>query len=490
MFLPEQRVKKNNLCLVDSAGEPVYAVFEPGNTVVNKHLWGDEPVQKVLVKFYAPVIPAMGFETFYVTELTHKPQQSTMAINLPALKLLQQGMENEFYQVTINSDGTLNILDKESGLTIQRTHWFEDSGDKGDEYDYSPIPDDIPLTTLGKPADKIELLEAQPFRICWRITHNWSLPTEISPERNARSKTTTQLQIVSDVTLWDGKKEIDFRTRVTNNAKDHRLRCGFTIPFPTDSVYAESKFDLIQRPHITTAEIQRQKQAGWQQPAQPTAPQERFVIFNNNKYTLAFINQGLPEYEAGSTAVESYYYLTLLRCTGWISKNDLLTRPDHAGPEFPAPEAQCLGTYEMRYAFTSSAANKQNIFDNQQLISINRLAMEFTVPILTTAYENRFRGQTAQAVLPERFSLLECTSDSPVLISALKKAEKRDSVIIRLYNPAEKDEKIKLKFYKKVKKVYLTRLDEKREQLITNQLSDSIMLNIPKKKIITCEVIF
>ncbi|MCX7765622.1 MAG: glycosyl hydrolase-related protein, partial [Candidatus Sumerlaeia bacterium] len=491
VFIPEQWVKRNNLCLVDSSGKHIYAIFEPGKIVSNKHQWGDETVQKVLVKFFAPEIPAMGFETFYVTEIQDKSQPSSRnSISLPALKLLNQGMENEFYQVTINSDGTLNIFDKETGLKVQSTHWFEDSGDKGDEYDYSPIPGDVPITTLGKPADKIELLEAQPHRICWRITHHWNIPAEISPERNARSKMTAQLQIVSDIALWAGKKEIDFRTRVTNNAKDHRLRCGFSVPFPTDSVYAESKFDLIKRQHLTSAEIQRQKEAGWQQPAQPTAPQDRFVLFTNNNYTLAFINQGLPEYEAGSTADNSYYFLTLLRCTGWISKNDLLTRSDHAGPEIPAPAAQCPGTYEMHYAFTSSSTRKQATLDSRQLTSINRLAMEFTVPIFTTAYESRFRGQTAQPILPERFSLFELTSDSPVLISAFKKAEKRDSIIVRLYNPAEKGEKITLKFHKMFRKVYLTRLDEKREQLITNQPSDSLMLNIPARKIITCEVIF
>ncbi len=479
VFLPEFIANGAHLYLVNSKGEHVYARFINGEKVNNAHLWGDTIMQSVKVKFLVPSLPGLGYETFYVR---NAKESEVLSPSLPSLKMLKRGMENKFYKITINDDGTLNIADKERGLTLERIHWFEDSGDKGDEYDYSYIAEDRPLTTQGKAADDIALIESGPDEVTWKIRHTWKIPATISADRQSRSARKVALDIETTVTLRAGSKRIDFHTRVLNRAEDHRLRCGFRIPFSSSRCLTEGSFDVIERRHITPEEMHRQEQKGWMQPAQPTAPQERFVSFDNKETGVSFINKGLREYEAGAKEGISYYYLTLLRATGWISRPDILTRKDGAGPTIPAPGGQCPGSHEMFYSLTT---HKGNCFD----AGVGRTAMNHNVLPYTVAYENRFRGKKSKPILPERYSLIQISPPSPVLCSAIKKAEERNSIIVRLFNPSPKSQTVKVTMGRTIKQVYKVRLDEKREEPIAKKFNSSFTLKIPAYKIVTLEIV-
>ncbi|MFO6485095.1 hypothetical protein ACLBR5_23510 [Escherichia coli] len=47
-------------------------------------------------------------------------------------------LENAFWQIALNEDGTLQLVDKDSGVRYDRVLQIEESSDDGDEYDYSP----------------------------------------------------------------------------------------------------------------------------------------------------------------------------------------------------------------------------------------------------------------------------------------------------------------------------------------------------------------
>ena len=53
-------------------------------------------------------------------------------------------------------------------------------------------------------------------------------------------------------------------------------------------------------------------------------------------------NRGLPEVEFIPEGNETHIALTLLRCVGWLSREDMHCRRGHAGPELPTPEAQWI----------------------------------------------------------------------------------------------------------------------------------------------------
>jgi alpha-mannosidase len=62
---------------------------------------------------------------------------------------------------------------------------------------------------------------------------------------------------------------------------------------------------------------------------------------------LVVLGKGLPEYDATE---DGELALTLLRCVGWLSRDDLSTRRGGAGPQLPVPGAQCHGDHVFEYA--------------------------------------------------------------------------------------------------------------------------------------------
>ncbi|MCX7942368.1 MAG: hypothetical protein N2516_04645, partial [Dictyoglomaceae bacterium] len=49
--------------------------------------------------------------------------------------------------------------------------------------------------------------------------------------------------------------------------------------------------------------------------------------------------------------------ITLFRCIGYLSRGDLKTRKEFAGPYIPTPNAQCLGKYNFEYSFVLLNSN-------------------------------------------------------------------------------------------------------------------------------------
>lgn len=82
--------------------------------------------------------------------------------------------------------------------------------------------------------------------------------------------------------------------------------------------------------------------------AQPTHPSTRFVDCSDGTTGLAVLHDGVAEYEVVGGGRE--LAVTLLRATGWLSRDDGANRPAAAGPAIPLPEAQVQGPYRRRLA--------------------------------------------------------------------------------------------------------------------------------------------
>jgi alpha-mannosidase len=129
---------------------------------------------------------------------------------------------------------------------------------------------------------------------------------------------------------------IDIETKLVNEAKDHRLRVRFDLPFKAEKIKAATHFGTIER--------------GWAPEVlekfaeQPTGimPQKRYVRVSSpdEKVAITLANKGLPEVEL---AGGSQLAMTLLRCVGWLSRGDIPERPVHAGPGEKTPGAQEMG---------------------------------------------------------------------------------------------------------------------------------------------------
>jgi alpha-mannosidase len=164
------------------------------------------------------------------------------------------------------------------------------------------------------------------------------------------------------------------------------------------------------------------------------------VAVEDGERGFAVFNRGLPEYEV---TPDGTVYLTLLRCVGWLSRDDLATRRGHAGPPYETPEAQCLGVHRFEYAIYTYSGTWEEA-------GVLRVARDFTSPPLAQAIEGKISSSMTFFTLgPEG-----------VVLSALKPPKEGDGVIVRVYNPLRRSVEAELRTSWSLSEVWELRLDE------------------------------
>ncbi|MBC7251323.1 MAG: hypothetical protein H5T62_13675, partial [Anaerolineae bacterium] len=416
----------------------------------------DESVQRYRVRlhfastvelaFVARDVPDHGYRAFAIrpAPAPHHPAgpSDEAHANQEALSI-----ENEFFRVTADpASGTFDLTDKTSGLVLRGLNRFVDGGDRGDEYNYCP-PETDRLVDAPAAPPIIRLVESGPARQTLQIEMTYRLPAALTPERNARAGETVELPIVTRVSLSPGVRRVDIQTTVDNQAQDHRLRVHFPTPIRTDVSHAEGHFDVVTRPVDLPTDT-----ADWAEQPTPTHPQRTFVDVNDGERGLMVINKGLPEYEVmreektGGTLGNSgvTVALTLLRCVGWLSREDLVNRPGHAGPGLSTPGAQCPGRHVFEYALVPHVGGWQSCF---------RQAHAFNAPLraLPTGIH--------QGNLPLTGSFIT-TNPETVVVSAVKMAEAGDGLIVRVYNIGDEPVEAKLHLWRPFRRAVLVNLNE------------------------------
>jgi len=154
---------------------------------------------------------------------------------------------------------------------------------------------------------------------------------------------------------------------------------------------------------------------------------------------LALLNRGLPSVEVGQDGTIA---LTLLRCVGWLSRDDLWVRRIAAGPLVPTPGAQCIGDYTYEYAILPHTGDWHEVYrdaysyasptmarraDTHPGIDLREMNITRDDPALITGLGWRRDGD-----LPANLSLVEI--DTPKLVlSAVRRADD-NSLVVRVYN--------------------------------------------------------
>jgi alpha-mannosidase len=115
---------------------------------------------------------------------------------------------------------------------------------------------------------------------------------------------------------------------IDNRRPDHRLRLHVRLPHSAAETVAGSPFELVSRGLVS--------EGGELESASPTWPARGFVLAGG----VAALAEGVIEYEVVG---ERELALTVLRCVGTISRDDLSTRRGPAGPDVATPDAQMIG---------------------------------------------------------------------------------------------------------------------------------------------------
>jgi alpha-mannosidase len=380
--------------------------------------------------------------------------------------------ENEFLRLAINDDGTLDVDDKTTGAVFRGVGLLEDTGDVGDEYNYCPPAIDRRVTNADAQVIGITRVHAGPLRATFRVDLHLPLPAAAALDRQSRDNTVRAVPISVDVTLEAGASRVAFTVSVENTARDHRLR----MLFPTgarrvESVRADTAFDVVTRParRDVPATIRNETPVS-------SAPMLSVVDAGDAQTGATVITTGLTEYEVVPSPDQMAIAVTLIRAVGDLSRNDLATRPSgHAGPPVATPAAQCLGRYRFDVAFEPRGAAPE---PGQLLASARAVAIP---PRVVAA---RTPGGNAPV---ERSFLRIDRRSGDVTLSALKKADDRDTVIVRLFNPGDRDGEVALKPDFKVAQAFAVNCLEAREHTL-EVTDDGVLVRLKPHQIQTIEL--
>ena len=356
-----------------------------------------------LAAFVADHVPSMGYRVYKL----ERDDASLVRRDNGCM------IENEYFRVEADPErgGSLRLVDKETGLIYEGLNVFVDEGDAGDEYNYSPPKNgDLVIVSTSFKA-RVER-EIGPAISVLRISLEMEVPERL--EGQARSHRTIRMPIMSEIFLYRGIRRVDIRTTVDNRATDHRLRVRFPVGIHTDKAAADSHFYVVERSVKPESDGK-----GWIEVPPTTHPQLYWVDISDESRGFMVANRGIPEYEVREENGGLTIYLTLFRSVGWLSRDDLKTRRGHAGPPIPTPGAQCLRRMIFEY---SLIPHQGTWFSSRSYLE----ARNFAEPLMAIALPGLTPSSKAfVSVEPET-----------LIVTALKKAEDSDFIVLRFYNIA------------------------------------------------------
>ncbi|EPL8291533.1 TPA: mannosylglycerate hydrolase [Enterobacter hormaechei] len=365
------------------------------------------------------ILPSMGYRTLYI-------EPHVAGKLLAAEKSSEALLENAFWEITLNDDGTLRLLDKASGLIYDRALEIEESSDDGDEYDYSPSREEWRLTSAQGEHEVEVIHEAWQSRAV--IRHRMAVPADLA-ERSARQQTGT-LEAELTVTLSHNSRRIDVEARLGNHVDDHRVRVLIPTPFTTDTVLADTQFGSLTRP-VQDEAMANWQEEGWKEAPLPVWNLLNYAVLQERRNGMALFTEGLREFEVTGERQKTFA-LTLLRGVGVLGKEDLLLRPGRpSGIKMPVPDSQMRGQLTCRFSLFSFNGTPVSAGVAQQ-------AKSWLTPVhcYNKIPWDAMKLNRASFTTLCSYSLLTLAPNGCVL-SALKKAEDRDEMILRLYNPSE-----------------------------------------------------
>jgi alpha-mannosidase len=326
-------------------------------------------------------VPSLGYEVLHVLP-GHK--EATTDLHADALTL-----ENSLLRVTVDphSGCITSLYDKKSkfesiaaGGCGNELVAFKDTPS---DYDAWNIDADFEqqFTKLGQ-ADSVQLIERGPLRAVIRVKRKWQ-----------------QSEFVQDTTLYAGLDRVD----VVNDIDWHETHVLLKAAFPLAASNGDATFEIpygsIQRP--TT------RNNSWEA-AKFEVPALRWADLGDAHHGFSLINESKYGYDAKGNVLR----ISLLRSPVW-----------------PDPDAD-RGHHQFSYALYPHAG------DWKQALTVRR-GYDFNYKL------QAMRVQVHDGKWPSRQSLITIGPEN-VVLTAVKKAEDSDALILRFYEWAGKSGDVRI----------------------------------------------
>jgi len=337
-------------------------------------------------------VPAFGYNTYFVRATTKRPAVST-------LKATANTLENEFIRLKVDSKtGCMTSLFDKRSQTEALAPAETDTGgpkkfacgnllqtfhDLPKQWDAWNIDADFEDQHWDlDSADEVQLAESGPLRAVIRIKKHFQNST-----------------FIQDVTLYPGVPRVDVKMQADWHEKHILLKVAFPVSAHNTKATFEIPYGSIERP---TTRNTPAEQAEFEVPAM------RWADISDDKHGFSLLNDSKYGYDAKGNVLR----LSMLRSPAW-----------------PDPHAD-EGHHEFTYSLYPHGG------DWRQAQTVRR-GYELNYKLLTRSTDNH------QGMLPGAHSFVEVQADN-VIVTAMKKAENDDSVILRFYEWAGKDGAVKI----------------------------------------------
>ncbi|MFI3324786.1 MAG: mannosylglycerate hydrolase [Clostridia bacterium] len=357
---------------------------------------------------FPDIIPSIGFKTYLIKEGSDKP------VNISIKKTNE--LENEFYNITVNFNGSLNIFDKIKGIMYSDVLIVEDGSDDGDGYDFSPLEDDFIVNSKNVLAT-IEINKTKNISYA-KIHFTMDIPRNLDSRKLKISD--SKLKVKINLSLENNSNIIKIETEIENKSKDHRVRMLVPNNLKTAFSVADNQFGNIKRNVIDDA-INYWEKENWDERPDSIYPMLSYVA-TDNENGLAVLTNSVREYEIIGQNFNTIA-ITLFRSVGFLGKENLLRRPNRpSGIKLPTPNSQLIGKQSFSLALTTNSK------------TIARTAKEYLTPLVSynKMPHNAMKLNKSAVEAPYNYSLFNIEEENFVL-STLKKAESEDNYVLRAY---------------------------------------------------------
>ena len=378
-------------------------------------------------------------------------------------------LENEFLKAEVQPNGTICLTEKETGRVYNGLHYFEDTGDVGNYWAYAAPYHNRTYTTLTGSA-QCWCEDNGPLSATLAVRYSMELPEKGFEAKcgvhgeGKRSEDTKSFFVTSRFTLKKGEKQLNVRTELTNNICNHRLRVAFPTGIGAKTADAAGHFTVDSRP---ATPVKNANGTYW--PEMQTLPMQSFVDVSNGENGLALLNNCLTEYELRDDE-KSTLYLTLFRAMG----NMIVTWSEAVGEFDDQTGSQLLRNMVYEYALYPHTGNWESG-------TVYKQAQRFNVT--PSAYQ--VCGGTA-GTLPTQKSFLSIDNDH-LIQSAFKKAEDRNTYILRVFNPTAQTQCGTVRLGEAIQNAWLCNLNEERQSALPTH-AESFVLEAAQNKIVTVEI--
>ncbi len=429
------------------SNEPFQVLDYKGNPTETE-TWSDTDTGQTSITFIARNIPSIGYRLFYLQK--GKSQQKTQPIVQPRdrpntgeasegapspLKIQGTTIENRFYKITVNpvTGNISSFFDKARGKEFIRG---------GNEANILQVYEDIPekwdawnigytgrMWELNR-ADAVELVKSSPVRIVLRVKKSFLGPgkSRFSPTESFPSSFFTQ-----DIILYRDMDRVDIETEADWWEDQMFLKAVFPVDVESDTAAYEIPFAAIDR---TT-----KFDTPWEK-ARFEVPALRWADLSQSQYGISLLNDCKHGYDIHGNVMK----ISLLRAPIW---------PDPAADR---------GKHRFTYSLYSHKGN----WNDGQTVKRGR---ELNNPLIGVTTDRH------QGTLPEEFAFFHLSATG-VILDTIKRAEKGDGFILRLYESNGKNESAVLTLFKTPKKIFETDLMERE----TNELKPDKRLPLQFKK--------